>query len=119
MAGLVRRWILAALESRERPSVLHHRGRSLRGCRDDEWTVVDALATTSPLHPTGAVKRVRPGWLRCRERWPASSPRTGRVLDRARRARHSELDTAARPGHVSDPRTTTCRARSDRGSRTD
>src|SRR6185503_18015853 len=116
MAGLVGRRITPALECQGRPRALHHRRRSLRGGSGDEWRDVDALAAAAPLRSTGAVDRGRAGWLRRRERWPDSPPRTGRVLERAPRARRRELDPAARPGDVSDA--TTCRARSDRGTHT-
>ena len=63
---------------------------------------VDAVAAASPLRASGAADRDRAGWLRRREGWPVSPARTSRVLDRALRARRLELDTAARPGDVSD-----------------
>ena len=49
MAGLVGRWIMAALEPRGRPRLLQHRGRYLRGDSNDEWRHIDAVAAASPL----------------------------------------------------------------------
>ena len=92
-----------ALEPQGRPRLLQHRGRYLRGGRDDEWRHVDAVAAASPLRASGAADRDRAGWLRRREGWPVSPARTSRVLDRALRARRLELDTAARPGDVTAP----------------